>query len=203
MKLLSIGEEFLSCERQPASSWLELLGVLASLIQLIPGGRLWMRSLQFCLRRSWDHSDQSVLVRWTPGGSGMVARSGSAGGRDFVRSSIPTARVLVRRIGCRLGSSSRGGAGFRPLVSKQTGAVHQRQRTSSYRESSVIFRSSGARLLNSSVCGQLHNDRLPSEPGRNAISTLELHSSEDSSSSGNPEGDVSSTIYNGSTQCAC
>ena len=66
MKLLSIGEEFLSCERQPASSWLELLGVLASLIQLIPGGRLRMRSLQFCLRRSWDHSDQSVLVRWTP-----------------------------------------------------------------------------------------------------------------------------------------
>ena len=64
LKLLSIGEEFLSCERQPASAWLELLGVLASLIQLIPGERLRMRSLQFCLNRSWDFSDQSLLIRW-------------------------------------------------------------------------------------------------------------------------------------------
>ena len=30
-KLLSIGDKFLSCMEQPASSWLELLGVLASL----------------------------------------------------------------------------------------------------------------------------------------------------------------------------
>ena len=64
LKLLSMGEKFLSCERQPASAWLELLGVLASLVQLIPGVRLRMRSLQFCLRRSWDFSDQSLLIRW-------------------------------------------------------------------------------------------------------------------------------------------
>ena len=37
-KLLSIGDEFLSYAEQPASSWLELLGVLASLIALVPGG---------------------------------------------------------------------------------------------------------------------------------------------------------------------
>ena len=48
------------------SSWLELLGVLSSMIQLVPGGRLRMRSLQFVLRRSWDQVDQSALVRWTP-----------------------------------------------------------------------------------------------------------------------------------------
>ena len=63
-KLLSIGDEFLSCEEQPVSSWLELLGVLSSLIPLVPGGRLRMCSLQLLLRRSWDHRDQSVLVRW-------------------------------------------------------------------------------------------------------------------------------------------
>ena len=43
-KLLSIGDVFLSCVRQPVSSWLELLGVLSSMIQLVPGGRLRMRS---------------------------------------------------------------------------------------------------------------------------------------------------------------
>ena len=64
-KLLSIGDTFLSCERQPVSPWLELLGVLSSMIQLVPGGRLRMRSLQFVLRHSWDQVDQSTLVRWT------------------------------------------------------------------------------------------------------------------------------------------
>ena len=64
-KLLSIGDAFLSCEQQPVSSWLELLGVLSSMIQLVPGGRLRMRSLQFVLRRSWDQVYQSTLVRWT------------------------------------------------------------------------------------------------------------------------------------------
>ena len=64
-KLLSIGDEFLSCEEQPASSWLELLGVLSSMIPVVPGGRLRMRSLQLQLCRSWDHLDQSILVQWT------------------------------------------------------------------------------------------------------------------------------------------
>ena len=65
-ELLSIGDIFLSCEKQPVSSWLELLGVLASMIQLVLGGRLRMRSLQFTLRRSWDQVDQTALVLWTP-----------------------------------------------------------------------------------------------------------------------------------------
>ena len=49
---------------QPASSWLELLGVLSSLIALVPGGRLRMRALQLALRRSWDRLDHAVLVSW-------------------------------------------------------------------------------------------------------------------------------------------
>ena len=65
-KLLSIGDIFLSCVRQPVSSWLELLGVLSSMIQLVPGGRLRMRSLQLALRRQWDQVDQSQLVEWSP-----------------------------------------------------------------------------------------------------------------------------------------
>ena len=52
-------------DRQPASSSLELLGVLASMIELVPGGRLRMRSLQLALRRQWDHVDQSQLVEWS------------------------------------------------------------------------------------------------------------------------------------------
>ena len=64
-KLLSISY-VLFCEEQPVSSWLELLGVLSSMIQLVPGGRLRMRSLQLVLRRAWVHCNQSALVSWTP-----------------------------------------------------------------------------------------------------------------------------------------
>ena len=65
-KLLSIGDVFLSSVEQPAKSWLELLGVLSSLTQLIPGGRLRMRSFQFVLHRHWDRRDPEALVRWSP-----------------------------------------------------------------------------------------------------------------------------------------
>ena len=46
-KLLSIGDVFLSCVSQPVSSGLELLGVLSSMFQLVPGGLL-RSSLQAC-----------------------------------------------------------------------------------------------------------------------------------------------------------
>ena len=65
-KLLALVQEFLSSELQPASLWRVLLGHLSSLTQLIPGGRLRMRSLQFALRSQWDAAsmDESHLVRW-------------------------------------------------------------------------------------------------------------------------------------------
>ena len=47
-------------------SWQCLLGRLASLCHLVPGGRLWMRSLQLCLRERWDFADKEVVVSWTP-----------------------------------------------------------------------------------------------------------------------------------------
>ena len=65
-KLLSIGDVFLSCISQPVSSWLEWLGVLSSMIQLVPGGRLRLRSLQLALQRQWNQIDQSQLVEWSP-----------------------------------------------------------------------------------------------------------------------------------------
>ena len=43
-----------------------LAGVLSSLTQLIPGGRLRMWSFQFVLHRAWDRVDPDALVRWSP-----------------------------------------------------------------------------------------------------------------------------------------
>ena len=62
--LLLIIEEFLSLEAPPASLWRSLLGHLSSLTQLIPRGRLRMRSLQIQLKNLWDFQDDSVLIPW-------------------------------------------------------------------------------------------------------------------------------------------
>ena len=63
-RFFSITEEFLSSREQSAKSWRVLLGHLASLAHLVPGGLLWMRAPQLALKRSWDFLDEQVLVPW-------------------------------------------------------------------------------------------------------------------------------------------
>ena len=53
-KLFLIVEEFLSSRRQSARFWRVLLGHVASLIHLVLGGRLQVRSMQLALRSRWD-----------------------------------------------------------------------------------------------------------------------------------------------------
>ena len=47
---------FLKDSNLPAGVWLRLLGHLSSLEKLVPGGRLRMRALQFCLNEAWSRS---------------------------------------------------------------------------------------------------------------------------------------------------
>ena len=63
-KLCLTVEEFLSCDRQPASLWRRLLGILSSLTSIVPEGRLRMRSLQLRLHLLWDQMDDSTLIPW-------------------------------------------------------------------------------------------------------------------------------------------
>ena len=65
-RLRSLVRDFLSLDVQPASLWRSLLGHLASLTQLILGGRLRTRSLQLALRNQWDFQDESALISWSP-----------------------------------------------------------------------------------------------------------------------------------------
>ena len=65
-KLCSTVEEFLSCDRQPASLWRRLLGILSSLTAIIPGGQLRMRSLQPRLHLLWDQVDDSSMIQLNP-----------------------------------------------------------------------------------------------------------------------------------------
>ena len=51
----NLAEKFLSSLYHPASHWESLLGMMSSLLQLVPGSRLRMRPLQFRLRDQWPN----------------------------------------------------------------------------------------------------------------------------------------------------
>ena len=53
-KFLSVAERFCSMQSPPAQLWQVILGHLASLEQLVPHGRLRMRSLQWHLKMHWS-----------------------------------------------------------------------------------------------------------------------------------------------------
>ena len=64
--LLSLVGKFLAIRAPPAEMWQQLLGHLASLTQVVPGGRIRMRRLQRQLRLCWSQASQepSFPVPW-------------------------------------------------------------------------------------------------------------------------------------------
>ena len=61
-----VAQQFLVLKAPPASLWRSLLGHLASLIRVVPGGRIRVRSLQWCLRRSWKAASDPDWWRVAP-----------------------------------------------------------------------------------------------------------------------------------------
>ena len=136
-----------------------------------------------------------------PGRSAVVAGSVSPGVRDLSESDFPTARVVVRRLGCRLGRPSRRRANFRPLVSQRAGFVHQRQRAAGGRESSVIFRSSSTGLRNRPVRRQFYGDFLSSQSGGYSVKDSEFHCPTDSAVGEASGSHAGSSVHLGTAQC--
>ena len=66
--MMTLGSSFLSMPEPPARMWQSVLGHMASLEKLVPGGRLRMRSLQWCLRQHWSPETDlpTQPVPWSP-----------------------------------------------------------------------------------------------------------------------------------------
>ena len=142
-----------------------------------------------------------VVSRDSPG-SRLVVRSRTVGARHFSGAGVPSARIVVRRLGHGLGGSSRRSCYFRPLGSRGGRIIDQCQRAPGHRESSPVVRSSTPRFFGGNFRRQLHGHCLPQEPGKHAFSSSELHCAEDS-----PLGRVSSscdlpTVHHGEAQRA-
>ena len=64
LKLSSLVLEFVSCRQHPLPVWCQLLGVMSSLSSIVPGSRLWMRSLQLRLNAAGRLLPNSAAVSW-------------------------------------------------------------------------------------------------------------------------------------------
>ena len=201
-KLLSIGDVFLSCEEQPVSSWLELLGVLLSMSQLVPGGRLRRRSLQLVLRRAWDHCDQSVLVSWTPeirlDLEWWLTRFRLEEGISLAQVS-PQLDLWSDASDVGWGGSSGRGSHFRPLFARRSRVVHKRQGALGRGVRSSVLCPADFELHCGVVCRQLHSDFLPSQPRGHST---QLHRSTRSQMGGVASSSVDSTVHYGAQQCS-
>ena len=133
----------------------------------------------------------------------MVTQSQVLGARHLPRSSVPTARLVVRRFGRGLGSSFRRRHCFRPMVSRRLGDVYQRQGALGHRKGSEFLCSSSPELLCRSVRGQLHRNSLSPESKAHSVSTVECHRTADFVLDGVSSGDLSSSVYHELSQCSC
>ena len=199
-KFLSIGNEFLSCLDQLTSSWLELLGVLAS-----PDSCSSWRSPQdvfastpspSILGSMWRFCSNSLGFRLSKG-SRVVARSLSSKEGDLSVASVPQPRLLVRRLGRRLGSTFGRFRSFQPLVSSGDKSPLQWQGIAGRGERFTSFHSTVGGLHGRSFRRQFYCDRLSSQSGRHEISSSVLYCSENSLLGGVASCDFSSTVHQG------
>ena len=178
-KLLSIGDVFLSRENQPARSWLELLGVLSSMTQLIPGGTAEDAVVPVCASshlRSLGSQSSCAVVSREPSGSSLVVRPRTARVRNLSRAGGSPARLVVRRVRCRLGGASRQESSFWPLVSRGAAQLHKPSGVVSDLLGAPAFSASGSEFHSSSLCRQYDSVGLPAESGQLQVCSFESDS---------------------------
>ena len=127
----------------------------------------------------------------------LVARPRS----HFSGAGVPSARIVVRRLGRGLGGSLRRTGRFRPLGSRRGRALDQCTRALGKRESSPVVCSTSRRFLSGGLRRQLDSHILSEEPRRDSLFLSELHRSEDSPlGRGSVCGDFP-TVHHGETHC--
>ena len=132
----------------------------------------------------------------------LVARPRSLSARRFSGAGVPSARVMVRRLGRGLGGSLGQAGRFRPVGSGRRRALDQCTGTLGDRESSQVVCSTSRRFLSGGLCRQFNSHVVSAEPRRDSFFFSELHRSEDSPLGGGSVCSDFPTVYYGETQCA-
>ena len=132
----------------------------------------------------------------------LVARPRSLEARHFSGAGVPSAQVMVRRLGHGLGGSLRRTGRFRPLGSRGGRALDQCPRALSSRKSSQVVCSTSRRFLGGDLRRQLNRHLLSEEPRRDSLFLSELHRSEDSPLGGGSSCGDFPTVHHGEPQCS-
>ena len=203
--LLSIGDVFLSSVEQPAKSWLELLVSSFLTNPAHSGGTAADVVVSLCTSSSLGSKGSRCsgsVVSGDRAGPPLVVKSRTPRTGCFPSASVSPARLVVRRLGCRLGSSPRRPGRFRPLVAGRGSRLHQSAGASSHLLCAPAFSTSGSQHLGGRVCGQHDCSGLPEESGRYQVGSLEPDSSRSAPVDGAPLCVAPSSIYYGPQQCS-
>ena len=134
--------------------------------------------------------------------SSLVVKLRTPRTQNLTRASVPPARLVVRRLGCRLGGAPRRPGRFRPLVSRGATQLHQPSGAAGNVLCSPAFSSSSPQHLSGGICGQHHGSGLPETSGRNQVCNTQPGGAGTTAMGGGPLYHSSATIYYGPQQRA-
>ena len=169
---------------------------------LVPGGRLRMWSLQLCFHQSWDCLDQSAPVL----GPQTAFRIFSGGFTCLVSHKVCLSpgvsrpRLLVRRLGRRVGCSSWSSRRFRPLGRGGGASLHQRQGAASRPSWSPPLSVISVRKDRRGLLQQRHCGGVSAQSRGHQVSLAEFHRSGDPAFVGVASHSSGSTIHPGLQQ---
>ena len=132
----------------------------------------------------------------------MVGGAGSSSVGHFSGSGQPSPRLLVRRLGHGVGSSSSGCDRFWPLVSGGSSSVDQCQGAACGGVRSTRIPTPSVQLHGGGHCGQFHSTSLSPQTRGHKVSAPQLYCAEDSSLGGVDRLDTSAPIYPGQEKCS-
>ena len=204
-KLSSLLLEFVSCRQQPLPLWHQLLGVMSSLLAIIPWSCLQMRSpaAPQRLRLSPSRFHVGVLGRFLPRGSSVVLRRVPSACRSTTRPSTARSRSVYRRFELRVGRLSSRRPSVLLMASNVLGLFHQTLGTScsALRGSGISSGPSGSFGL--PLCGQHNSSVLSEEAGWDSLRGSELRGSGCTVSLRGQSGSPGSSVHSGLFERSC
>ena len=145
---------------------------------------------------------QVPLISGLPQGSQVVASPSLSGVRGVSAANLSGSGLLVRHLGCGLGSSLRFSHRFRPLECRTKRSLDQRQRASSRPRGSPPLSVFSGREECVSVLRQQHSSVLPPQGRRNEVTLPQLSDSGDSLLGRIPLDPPGTPVHRGVSQCA-
>ena len=168
-RLQGVARRFLLHKAPPVPLWRSLLGHLASLERLVPGGCLWMRSLQWCLKGQWKAASDPDWWRVAPNRQCLedlnwwLAPENLLKGPPF--SGAPPEQTVYRCIPAGVEGASRSLLGIRSVDYGGTGSPYQPSGALSCFSSPTEVSSGSVGLCSLHNVRQLHSGGLSKELG--------------------------------------